>query len=127
MRPATPDVRRGMRSEGSLAQPDLGDQLIDKERQPRCGEAGGGGEFPLSITAGPGQQPERNGGDGYERNRPRLKGGESAPEPRMVVDELVDRVVDAVVDKSSSRLRLARRYASRRLMRIAATTSATAV
>ena len=94
---AAPDVGGRVRGKGPLAVPELADHLVDQEREGRRAERAGGGEFPFASTPGSGQKPECEGGDGDDRDCPFFERVEAAPEPGVVVDELIDRVVDAVV------------------------------
>ncbi len=98
MRAAAPNVRGRVRGEGALAVPDHADRLVDQERECRRAERIGGGELPFPSTAGPGEKPERERRNRDDWDCPRFKCVELAPEPGVVIDELIYRVVDAVVD-----------------------------
>jgi len=51
MRTTASHVRRWMRREGSLAAPDLSDQLVDQKRQRHSGERARGRELPPTVAA----------------------------------------------------------------------------
>lgn len=94
---AAPDMSGWVSGEGAFAMPDLSDRLVDQEREGRRAERASGREFPLATTSGSGEQPESERCDRDHRHCPRFERVQPAPEPGVVVDELIDQVVDAIV------------------------------